>query len=486
MAPIKFQPSQIGGRSVSSVPHVSYTGNPFTLLFHDVFSALYNAKHIPFIFLPLSPTHGGALCELSWTRVNLWAVFLHVVLVLLQVPFLLSIPFLLAFPVWVVALGVAAFMVVNNFVCCFLDGSKKEFLSNTDYMIGRVACPQERWVFMNGVAAGEHWLQSNIDQLSLTFGRSVIGLHNKTNGIVFDVLQILIQRNFNYATTDIRKHFAVMKSLLYDTGLSKVVFIMHSQGAVEGGMIVDWLLQEVPQDLLAKLEIYTFGAAANHFNNPHKHLRTLENALKGRRRGTSGRPEAGKAIHHIEHYTHTKEFVARWGVLHFINDDGGLGDQSEVSRFMGRVFQREARGHMFGMHYLDNMFPLEKTEDGKGGIGNSGFLGADEKNNLFMEEPIQLVGTTRLKKSATEDLATSARSVEPHGGVTDEGSDDEGDVGVFDASPISTRNSFHDGLPNRVEMEYKVKDLSRLWLYRNGKSPEHDEVDARISRIGTV
>ena len=43
--------------------------------------------------------------------------------------------------------------------------------------------------------------------------------------------------------------------------ITKVVFIMHSQGAIEGGMIIDQLLQEIPMDLLAKLEVYTFGVA---------------------------------------------------------------------------------------------------------------------------------------------------------------------------------------------------------------------------------
>jgi len=38
---------------------------------------------------------------------------------------------------------------------------------------------------------------------------------------------------------------------LYDPNLTKIVFILHSQGAIEGGMIIDWLLQEVPQDLLS-------------------------------------------------------------------------------------------------------------------------------------------------------------------------------------------------------------------------------------------
>lgn len=66
-------------------------------------------------------------------------------------------------------------------------------------------------------------MQSNIDRLALTFGRPVLGVHNKTSGIIFDVLQCLIQRNFNYATMDIRDGYKIVKSTLYNPNLTKVI-----------------------------------------------------------------------------------------------------------------------------------------------------------------------------------------------------------------------------------------------------------------------
>jgi hypothetical protein len=36
------------------------------------------------------------------------------------------------------------------------------------------------------------------------------------------------------------------------------------------------------------------------------------------------------------------------------------------------------------------------------------------------------------------------------------------------------------------KMEFKVKDLSRLWLYVNGGSPKLDEVDVGIARMATI
>jgi len=66
-------------------------------------------------------------------------------------------------------------------------------------------------------------MQSNINRLALTFGRPVLGVHNKTSGVIFDVLQCLIQRNFNYATMDIRDGYKIVKSTLYNPNLTKVI-----------------------------------------------------------------------------------------------------------------------------------------------------------------------------------------------------------------------------------------------------------------------
>jgi len=36
------------------------------------------------------------------------------------------------------------------------------------------------------------------------------------------------------------------------------------------------------------------------------------------------------------------------------------------------------------------------------------------------------------------------------------------------------------------KVKFKVKDLSRLWLYVNGKSPKLDETDVGIARMATI
>ena len=326
-----------------------------------------------------------------------------------------------------------------------------------------------------------------------------MGIHNQTSGIIFDIVECLIQRNFSYATSDIRITYRILKEVIYDPSKSKVVLILHSQGGIEGGMVLDWLLQEIPQDLLAKLEIYTFGCAANHFNNPHRHVvsqrlmcekpsiaadtlvsETSSATTPGSssvdvRNGltvkipppltheysssisstrTSSAAE-DRAIGHIEHYAHSTDFVAIWGVLHFATNRTG---SPQIPRFLGRLFVRTTGrgGHQLNQHYLDGMFPLQRDPV------TGELIGADEDGNEFMEEVVKLgcegaaMGNIReafdLTYAGTEGFGSGDIStpVEVHGVVD---------------SDRKTRRAI------KAKREIKMKDLSRLWSYRNGKSP---------------
>jgi hypothetical protein len=300
-------------------------------------------------------------------------------------------------------------------------------------------------------------------------------------------------------------------------------------------MIIDWLLQEVPQDLLAKLEVYTFGNAANHFNNPHLHLLSQHAALTHPTRaattktttsvhyhdplptsngicngnsllnsdGGGGRTKqestSGKTIRYIEHYAHTSDFVARWGVLHFTTNFS-LSPLSP--RFMGRVFERQGEGHQFNQHYLDNMFPLKPSRPSSNplkrtGIGGSGFEGVDEVNSAFMDSIIELGGNSSNEEKKDEREGLEMSYLGAHGEPLNNG---EKEVLIRDMSPVTPatmqrfRGAFEsnhrytdaDEQEGERKMEFKVKDLSRLWLYVNGKSPKTDETDLGIARMATV
>jgi hypothetical protein len=204
-----------------------------------------------------------------------------------------------------------------------------------------------------------------------------------------------------------------------------VVLLLHSQGGIEGGLVMDWLLDELPQDMLSKLEIFTFGSAANHFNAPR--WTKLERPDPVPANDLVHRYE--NSIGYIEHYANAADIVALGGVLHFVNIP---------NRFMGRLFVRPSSGHLLNQHYLDNMFTL----------------GPDHKvleSNEFMDMEVEPCA------SGINSYVSTSRRVKYR--------------------PIARDRDFLTALsqqtqPNGTDRMLHVKDFSRLWQYRNGRSPE--------------
>lgn len=271
---------------------------------------------------------------------------------------------------------------------------------------------------------------------------------------MFDLVQCLVQRCLLYATSDVRDCYVLVKKALYEPGVKKVVLILHSQGGIEGGMMIDWLLDEVPQDLLQCLEVYTFGCLANHFNNPRRIFTPPSDA--GASQATAATndddPAHEGAISHIEHYANKYDFASIWGVLNFTKNN--TVDHLQ-NRFMGKVFVNPRSGHQLNQHYLDSIFPLDKTlrftRDPIDGdfmdmeaIPDNNGDGKDDRSKLP-----NLLGFKHLK-----DIPGT---VTPDRGPT---------------PPPENRDT--TGLDwNGTYGGYKVKmrDVSRLWQYRNGGKP---------------
>ncbi|KAL2752244.1 hypothetical protein ACRALDRAFT_1078260 [Sodiomyces alcalophilus JCM 7366] len=513
MGVTRFFGSQVGGQTVINY---AYTDLPSRLLMWDIYYFFYYSWALPWILMPVATgddwPNSDDLDELAWTWRNAFSIGVHAVLVVLQMLFLLCLPFVVVFPIWVAAMGLTMFFTLNWALCLLLNGPSIEYHSDPDYAPALPEHAHEQWIFLNGVAVGDHWMRNNLNRLALTFKRPILGIHNRTSGIIFDVVECLIQRNLTYATSDVRMAYRIVKEKLYEPELSRVVFILHSQGGIIGGLVLDWLLQELPQDLLSKLEVYTFGNAANHFNNPHRHVisqalvqddplaalttttteTTQENPIASamlpqapdepvqarglpqgdikRNRNTSkyggvlsrapslrkttsslsstrtSTAACDRALGHVEHYAHTTDFVALWGVLHFCTSQTA---QRIIPRFIGRLFARasDRGGHQFCQHYLNGMFPLERDPD-------TGRLVGCAEENEFMESEIQAGFEGTAGQHAREAFEISWLGAGGFGS-----GDVPAEVGV-------------QGVPGRKSKRgVKVKELSRLWMYRNGMSP---------------
>jgi len=478
-------------------PAYFYTGPPWSLLWSDTKLFLRNIIYLPCIVFPLwaqpparsfrlgvdnrfveqprflvsqfyrqfqawaqTYFHSGPMDELypSWN--NFCDITFHMILMAAQSAFLLSLPFLTFFSFNLFVAWVGLFVTTNYIACYALNGWmpegfiwSKEFPDTARW---REEHADEEWIFLNGVAVGKNWLQSNIDRISLTFHREVKGVHNRTAGIIFDIIQCLLERCMYFGTADTRICFShISDALLSDK--KKVILILHSQGGLEGSIILDWLINQHTREVLQKLEIYTFGNAANHFNNPRVKKEHTVPRVKDR------------AIRHIEHYANSMDFVSRWGVLHFkkqtARKDGRflrLGEisalisrkvqiikatlwtaskqanklDSEWNAYEGVLIERNGSGHQFNQHYLDNMFPLD---DSLSRVQTNG--DGSPVPGTFMASPTN-VRNDPWKIDEQRKITNGVDGVAHHNEV------------------------------NGYSVELQVYQISRLWKYVNGGRPK--------------
>ncbi|TID16928.1 hypothetical protein E6O75_ATG09694 [Venturia nashicola] len=410
---VTYVPSQIGAPSDSAI---TYTSNPLSLLWYDIKLFICKLPIAPGVIFPWRfGKDADPYDELYPSIENLSSVVLHAFLMWSQTIFFLSLPVCLFLPVFSVGVWMTCMLIFTRIVRYLLNGRKLKVRSSVEVdRDGKFS--DEYWIFLNGVAVGQYWLQSNVDRLALTFGRP-------------------IQRNFAYNTADIREAYACIKEALQDSRIKKVVFIVHSQGGIEGGLILDWLFAELSRSVLEHLEVYTFANAANHFNNPDWSSPTSKD--ESPESIDKKPPSKNKVIKHIEHYANVGDFVAQLGVLNYTR---------VPNRFMGRLFLSPSSGHLFNQHYLHYMFPLDETRRRV----------ADE--NAFMDMDVRL----NRYDAGREDIADATT-------IATAGEDDNSIAFVGDVNkpvaPIVRLKA--TGKAERL----RVRDFSRLWQYRNGGTP---------------
>jgi hypothetical protein len=236
-----------------------------------------------------------------------------------------------------------------------------------------------------------------------------------------DLLECMAQRDFGYMSGDIRAAYNAIKTTLLQSDVDKVVLLAHSQGGIIVAAAVDALCADLPPAAFQKLEIYTFGCAANHFSNPPRcvHVTTsgvcprcLHCAATGSETTLSGYPSSDKRqIPVIEHYANGRDFVANLGVLCFVK-------RPSENEFVGKVFTDLNRGgHLFCEHYLGPMFSGDPR---------------------FLEEVV-----------VVDEVVTMRRAADEMG---------------FEGAVQGVRQS--DDAHGKT-----VRELSRLWWYKDGGSP---------------
>jgi len=196
-------------------------------------------------------------------------------------------------------------------------------------------------------------------------------------------------------------------------------------------------------------EVYTFGNAASHFNNPRK---------TGTPKNSPLSTTDDFCVGHIEHYVNERDMVPRWGVLYNVM-------QILDNRFSGRIFVRMgASGHMFNQHYLDAMFPLDHA---LAGVFLDQVVNVDEKLALRREsKAVQQISAMR--RESMKQL--------PTGEVLDWGDKDRipVDIIVNGEAPSGGDNVLINFVDSQIGSDARgktVRQLSRLWKYVDGGNP---------------
>lgn len=146
-------------------------------------------------------------------------------------------------PHGIVAIVVGAIIVA---IAWYLATSPLQYTSH-----GGSEFPHESWFFVNGICTGQTWRKLNCEALAGMFGRKIVGINNRTFGIVLDVFESIIQRCFGYTTDEASQLYAIVQCELRDPTKLRVVLIAHSQVCVS-------LYSEVGLSMRRNVELWSY------------------------------------------------------------------------------------------------------------------------------------------------------------------------------------------------------------------------------------
>ncbi len=72
-------------------------------------------------------------------------------------------------------------------------------------------------------------------------------------GLLADMVECLVQRDFRYNTMDVRMTYDYLKACLCDPTIGKIVLVAHSQGGIIVSMALDYLFADLPHGVFGKL-----------------------------------------------------------------------------------------------------------------------------------------------------------------------------------------------------------------------------------------
>jgi len=204
---------------------------------------------------------------------------------------------------------------------------------------------KEVWIEVNGICTDREFQETNGKHIAAIFQREIKLFWNPTQGLLFDLIECMMGRTFNGLTLVAKKLGMILEEELKRNDIEKVVLIAHSQGAIIASNAIAKLIHHKVKEI-DKLEVYTFGSAADSFSETCEH---------------------GKKAPYYEHFANTGDLVAKIGVLHWMFTNYKHRNRY---RYPGRLYVAKRRGHLLSEHYLNPLmrraYTPAKSQDVKG------------------------------------------------------------------------------------------------------------------------
>ena len=157
--PVNYRPQQASAETIT----LGFRESPLKLLLADTKHFFTVLRWLPRFFIPIRTQNPYS--ELYCSTRNIQEIVLHIFLGLLgTILALLSLPLLVLAPLSIFSLYLVLLNGLLFLLCLPLNNGPRVLMSKVD-LEGIEVRQDEKWVFVNGVCAGQHWLQGTSSPL---------------------------------------------------------------------------------------------------------------------------------------------------------------------------------------------------------------------------------------------------------------------------------------------------------------------------------
>jgi hypothetical protein len=241
--------------------------------------------------------------------------------------------------------------------------------------------PREKWFFINGILTNDDVAQLNAAFLSDLFHRPVTLIQNSTCGLVQDLVECALGKQWQRTTEAVKKAFPAIHAAL-KSEKEKVVIIAHSQGTIIASVVLQ-LLEAITQPAPARPEVVSFVVGLHYaepvFVFPEEYdldpkdfdpltedeLAKLEIYCFANCANTMKYLRPDRAVPWMESYGNEFDIVARLGML------APRADEWHIDIDGPHYVHRRAWGHFLNVHYLVDIERQQKVRYRPGGTGST-------------------------------------------------------------------------------------------------------------------